>query len=69
MLLSRPPVFPSQPWRPGYCLNGVHLEIIMNSVCCVDPSLDVYFNSAEALFLLNISADSAGKISGKGVFY
>ena len=68
MLLPRASVFPLQPWRPGYCLNGVHLEIVMNSVCCVDPSLDVYFNSAETLFLLNISAVSSEKISGKGFF-
>ncbi len=68
LLLSRISVFPPQPWCPGYCLNGVHLEIVLNSVCCVDPSLDVYFNSAETLFLLDISAVSAEEISKKGVF-
>lgn len=36
---------PSQLLYAGYHLNGVHFEIALNSVCCVNPSLDVYFNS------------------------
>ena len=34
----------------GYHLNGVLFEIALNSVCCVNPSLDVYFNSVRSWF-------------------
>lgn len=37
-------------------LNRVHLEIALQSVCCVDPSLDVYFNSVCSVLSIIISA-------------
>lgn len=51
-LLSAASVFPPELGHPGNRLNRIHLEIVLNSVCCVDPSLDVYFNSAATLLLI-----------------
>ena len=47
----------------GYHLNRIHFEIGLNSVCCVNPSLDAYFKCAITVFLLIISAESLEKIT------
>lgn len=36
----------------GYHLNRIHFEISLKSVCCVNPSLDAYFNSAVTIILI-----------------
>ena len=43
--------FPSRLRHAGYHLNRIHFEIALNSnsVCSVNPSLDVYFNSVSFL--------------------
>lgn len=50
-LLRTFPFLP-QPGRPDNHLNRVHFEIVLNSVCSVNPSLDVYFNSTAIFFLI-----------------
>ena len=62
MLLPGTPVIPFQLRNSGNHLNRIHFEIGLQSVCCVNPSLDVYFNSAEILLLI-ISAEYLGKIT------
>ena len=34
-----------QLWHAGHHLNRIHFENTLHSVCCDDPSLDVYFIS------------------------
>ena len=44
---TRVSIIPLWPGYTGNHLNRIHFEIVLNSVCCVNPSLDVYFNSAD----------------------
>ena len=54
--LSGSSVFPFQLWHRCNHLNRVHLEIALQSVCCVNPSLDVYFNSVYSVLSIILSA-------------
>ncbi len=56
VLLPGTAVFPFRLPYAGYHLNRIHFEIGLKSVCCVNPSLDAYFNSAVPAFLFIISA-------------
>ena len=47
----------------GYLLNWIHFEIGLNSVCCVNPSLDAYFNSAVTCVLIYYFGRNTGKIT------
>lgn len=58
LLLSGPVIFTLQLWHLSNHLNRIHFETALNSFCCDNPSLDVYFNSASAVgsLMLSISA-------------
>ncbi len=63
ILLPGTAFFPFRLPYAGYHLNRIHFEIGLKSVCCVNPSLDAYFNSVAALFSIIISAEKQGKIT------
>ena len=50
-LMPAPALFPSRLRHTCHHLNRVHFETVLkaNSVCSVNPSLDVYFNSVSFL--------------------
>lgn len=54
--------FPLRLPYAGYHLNWIHFEIGLKSVCCVNPSLDAYFNSA-VTFLIYYFGGNPGKIT------
>lgn len=56
-MLTGTAFFPFRLPYAGYHLNRIHFEIGLKSVCCVNPSLDAYFNRAVPVFLLIISAE------------
>lgn len=62
ILLPGTAFFPFRLLYAGYHLNRIHFEIGSKSVCCVNPSLDAYFNSAVPVFLLIISAKTWKKL-------
>ena len=43
LLLPGASLLPFRLRHAGYHLNRIHFEITLNSVCSVNPSLDVYF--------------------------
>lgn len=49
-LMPAPALFPSQPGHACHHLNWIHFETVLKakSVCSVNPSLDVYFNSVSS---------------------
>ena len=60
LLLTGLSVFTSQFWHFGNHLNRIHSETALKSVCCVNPSLEAYFNSAKYCSINNI-----GVLNGK----
>ncbi len=58
-LMFRIPFFLFQPGHTDNHLNRVHFEIVLNakSVCSVNPSLDVYFNSDFCIIYIGRSTE------------